>query len=74
MMGDLLVARPIGLVLLGLGAVTYVATLPWPQREDQRLADYPIWLANLPANQCLVDGRMNELADVAAITRNLSDQ
>ncbi|MFT5929495.1 MAG: hypothetical protein ACI805_002628, partial [Candidatus Azotimanducaceae bacterium] len=33
MMGDLLVARPIGLVLLGLGAVTYVATLPWPQRE-----------------------------------------
>ena len=29
MMGDLLVARPIGLVLLGLGTVTYVATLPF---------------------------------------------
>ncbi len=29
MMGDLLVARPLGLVLLGLGTVTYVATLPF---------------------------------------------
>ena len=29
MMGDLLVARPIGLVLLGLGTATYVATLPF---------------------------------------------
>ena len=29
MMGDLLVARPIGLVLLGLGTVTYIATLPF---------------------------------------------
>jgi len=29
MMGDLLVARPIGLVLLGLGTVTYIVTLPF---------------------------------------------
>ncbi len=29
MMGDLLVARPIGLVMFGLGSVTYVATLPF---------------------------------------------
>ncbi len=29
MMADLLVARPFGLVLFGLGAATYVATLPF---------------------------------------------
>ena len=28
MMSDLLVARPLGLALLGLGTVTYIATLP----------------------------------------------
>ena len=28
-MSDLLIARPIGLVLFGLGSVTYVATLPF---------------------------------------------
>lgn len=29
MMGDLLVARPIGLALFGLGSVVFVATLPF---------------------------------------------
>jgi len=53
MMGDLLVARPIGLVLVGVSSVTYVVTLPF-SLAGGNVADAGEMLVVEPAREVFV--------------------